>query len=798
MPVACILKFGDGFELDRIAYELRRAGRPQRLERIPMEILLLFVDRRGQLVTREEISERVWGKGVFLDTDNGINAAISKLRQVLRDDPENPASIQTVKGKGYRFIAPVTEVGIADLPTAAGESESVPARQTEPPREEAETAGSALITTSSPVSRVSKPRVLLLAGAVVLGGLGLVFFLRSPREPVLTEKDTVVLADFANTSGDPVFDGTLRQGLAVELEQSPFLSLIPDNRIQQTMRLMGQPADARLTPSIAMELCERIASAAVIDGSISTLGSQYVLGLRAKDCRTGRIFFDQQLQVARKEDLLHALSGMANEFRSRAGESLSTVNEHDKPLEEASTPSLEALRAFSIAINVQTASGSASAIPFLKRAIELDPNFALAYAYLGRLYGDIGELDLSAENTAKAYELRDHASDSERFFIVAHYQIAVTGNLEQAAQTCETWAATYPRDKAPHGFRGGLIYPVLGNYKQALEQSKEAVQLDADFPIGYGMLSANYIYLDNIKNAENSLQSASARGVGSPDFTILRYDLAFLKRDPAEMERQAALAEKIPGVGDWSLARQASVFAFSGHLDEARKMSRRAVGLAEEAEQRERAAQFQSAVAVREAFFGESESARQSATAALRISKGRDVQYGAALAFALAGDTSRAMAMTNDLEKRLPEDTAVRFSYVPTLRAALALCRDDPAKAIEDLQVTTPLELGSPPSSYLGLFGALYPVYFRGSALLAARQGKQAAEEFQKILDHRGVVLSDPIGALARLQLGRAYALSGDKEKARAAYDDFLTLWKHADPDIPILERARAEDAKLR
>jgi DNA-binding winged helix-turn-helix (wHTH) protein len=798
MP-ASILRFGEGFELDRTAYELRRAGRPQKLERIPMEILLLFVDHRGQLVTREEIIERVWGKGVFLDTDNGINAAISKIRQVLRDDPENPVSIQTIKGKGYRFIAAVTDIGVTDLPpTDVSQPKVVSARERENPGISVKAAPAALpLAATTPIPNTKRRWIFLLAVAAVLGSLAVAFFMRFHHNVVLTEKDTIVLSDFANTTGDAVFDGTLRQGLMVELEQSPFLSLVPDNRIQQILRLMGQPADARLTPQTALEVCERIASAAIIDGSISALGSQYVLGLRARDCRTGRIFYDQQVQVARKEDLLHALSGMANEFRTLAGESLATVKEHDKPLEEATTPSLEALRAFSTALKVQAASGSASAIPFLKRAIELDPNFALAYAYLGRLYGDIGELDLSAEDTAKAYELREHASDPERFFIVAHYQIAVTGNLEKAAQTCETWAAAYPRDKAPHGFRGGLIYPVLGNFEGAIERSKEAIRLDADFTVGYSILSANYISLGELKSAENTLQLASAHGIDSPEFAVLRYDVAFLRGDRAEMDRQAVLGEKVPNANHSIFAQQAWSLAYAGRLDEARQMSQRAADFAKEADQQERAAQSQAGVAVREAFFGEQYAARQSAKAALAISNGRDVQYGAALAFALAGDTRRATTITNDLEKRLPEDTAVRFSYVPTLRATLALSRAEPAKAIEALLVTAPHELGSPPSTYHGLFGALYPVYMRGNAYLDVHQGKRAGAEFQKILDHRGVVLSDPIGALVHLQLGRAYTLTGDKDKARLAYHDFLALWKNADPGIPVLKQAQVEAAKL-
>lgn len=381
---------------------------------------------------------------------------------------------------------------------------------------------------------------------------------------------------------------------------------------------------------------------------------------------------------------------------------------------------------------------------------------------------------------------------------MTHYQIAVTGNLEKAAQTCETWATTYPREKGPHGFRGGIIYPVLGNYEEGIERSKEVIRLDADFPYGYSMIAANYIALDDLKSAENSLQLASARSVNSPEFAVLRYEIAFLRGDQAEMDRLATLGEKVANARDRIFALQASSLAYAGRLAEARKMSQRAVNSAEEADQREPAAQFRASEAVREALFGDPDAARQSAKAVLSISNGREIQYGAALAFALAGDISRATVMTNDLEKRFPEDTAVRFSYVPTLRAALALNRNEPAKAIEALQVAAPHELGSPPPSFLGPFGALYPVYMRGNAYLKLRQGKQAAEEFKKILDHRGIALSDPIGALAYLQLARAYALMGKRDESHAAYKDFLTLWKDADASILVLNQAKAEYANLR
>jgi eukaryotic-like serine/threonine-protein kinase len=785
MPGSAV-QFGDGFEIDRTAFELRRAGRPQKLERIPLEILFLLLDRRGQLVTREEIIEAVWGKGVFLDSDNSINAAISKIRQVLKDDSENPTSVQTVRGKGYRFIAAVTEIGVPELPPVAV---TQPESRAESPK----------VDLPLPVKPSAGIRWPLIIGAVVLlGGAAVAIVLTtSHRKPILTETDTVVLADFTNTTGDPVFDETLRQGMAVELDQSPYLSLVAEPRIQQTLRLMGQSADARLTPETAFEVCERTASAAVISGSISSLGSQYVLALRAKDCRSGRLFDEQQIQVARKEDVLHALTGMASQFRRKAGESLKTVQEHAKPLEEATTTSLEALKAYSTGVKVQNTSGSLSAIPFLKRAIELDPKFAQAYAYLSRMYGDVGDYELSSEIAAKAYELRDQASDPERFFITAHYYIAVTGNMEKAEKTCSAWAQTYPRDKAPHGFRAGLIYPVLGNFEATVGESKEVIRLDPNFPIGYSILTSAYTWLDRLDEAQTALQMASQRGLEIPDFPIQRYDLAFLRGDHAEMERQLVVAEKLPGDTDWIYSRRASALGYSGHLQEALKVSQHAVQLAQEADQYERAAQFQIATAVRNAFFGEAGAAQRSAIGALAISSGRDVQYGAALVFVLTGDNSRAAAMASNLEKSFPEDTAVRFSYLPTIRALLALKQGEPYQAIKLLQAAIPYKLGVPPSSYLGIFGALYPVYVRGEALRAAHRGREASQEFQKILDHRGIVLSDPIGALAHLQLGRAYALAGNKDKARSAYRDFLTLCKDADPNIPVLSQAKAEYAKL-
>ena len=506
------------------------------------------------------------------------------------------------------------------------------------------------------------------------------FRLSFHRSTVLTEKDTLVFADFVNSTGDPVFDGTLRQGLAVQLEQSPFLYLISEARVQHTLRLMEQPADARLTLEVAREICERTGSAVVLEGSIASLGSQYVLGLRAKDCRTGDVLDEEQVQAARKEDVLNALSQIASKFRTRVGESLTTIEKHDTPLAEATTPSLEALKAYSAAWKVLSSTGAAAALPLFKRAIEIDPQFAMAHASLGDMYGQIGESDLSAESTSKAYQLRDRASDREKFSITASYDLRVTGNLEKAQQTCEAWAQTYPREMLPHGFLGGIIYTVSGKYEKAVEENKKAIGLDPDVAVVHAVLASSYESLDRLGEAENTLRQASDRKLDIPDFLVQRYDIAFLKGDKAGMEREVALCQGKSGAEDLISDKQAFVLAYSGHLQQARRMSSRAVDLAQQAAQRERAALFETGAALQEAFFGNASAAKRSAMAALELSKDREVEYGAAFALALSGDSSRSQTLANDLERRFGEDTSVRFSYAPALRAVLALNHGEPAK----------------------------------------------------------------------------------------------------------------------
>jgi serine/threonine protein kinase/tetratricopeptide (TPR) repeat protein len=633
---------------------------------------------------------------------------------------------------------------------------------------------------------------LLVAAAVGALAVAGASYWYSHRPVKLTDKDKIVLADFTNTTGDAAFDDTLRRGLAVALEQSPFLSLVSDQRIQNTLGLMKKSPDARLTPEVGRQVCERTGSAAVLDGTIAVLGSQYVVGLRARNCHTGDVLDDELVRVSKKEDLLTALSQLASNFRTRAGEAMATVEKYDKPLPEVTTSNFEAWRAYSRAWKVISSSGPSAALPIFKQAAEMDDQFAMAFAFLGRTYGDIGETSLSVENTLKAYQLLGRVSETERFFITATYDQQVTGNMERAAQTLEDWGREYPREIRSPSLLSGAVYPVLAKYDKAVEAGKRSIALDPDFALGYPVLATAYQFLDNYNDAEAVYEQASARHLESADVSLARYVLGFLRRDPAEMSSQAAIAQQAPGGADAIALQQSLSAAYSGKLAEARTLSRQAVTLAKD--DKDRSALYRASAAIREALFGNTREAKSEAQAALDISMARDVKYGAAFALALVGnDASR---LTNQLEKDFPYDTSVRMSYVPVLRALEALHQNDVPKAIKLLE-GMPYERGVPASWYNGSFGALYPIYVRGEAYLRQSKGAEAAAEFQKILDHRGIVANDPIGATAWAKLGAALEMSGEKGKAKAAYQHFLTLWQGADPAIPILKQVKIASDRL-
>ncbi len=640
-----------------------------------------------------------------------------------------------------------------------------------------------------PVVRRKLWKVLVPAALIVVAAaIGGTLYFNSQRAHALTDKDTIVLSDFTNMTGDAVFDGSLRQGLTVQLEQSPFLSLVPEQRVRETLRLMGQPAETKLTPEISREVCQRRGSKAVIDGSIAQIGTQYLLTLKAVNCFSGESLASEEAQANDKNRVLDALGKTALEIRNKLGESLSTVQKFDTPLEQATTPSLEALQAYSLGWKKLAGDDDpASAIPMFQQAIRLDPKFAIAYNFLGMSYNNLGESTLASDNFRKAYQLRERASEREKLYIEATYHGFATRDLEKAERAYGVVVQIYPRYWAPRNDLG-WAYTLLGQHDKALAEYREVLRLDVNGVI-YTNLVLTYLSLNRLEDAQATAKEAQAQKIDSPDLHGLVYLLAFVQNDPAGMAQQVAWATGKPGVEDQLLFSEANTVAYSGRLRAAREFFHRAMDSATRAEEKETAAAYSAQSGLREALFGNAAEARQQAESALRLSTGRDVKYLAALTLAMAGDTVRAQVLADDLGTRFPEDTLVRVAYLPTLHAQIALNRGDSANAIGVLQAAIPYELGA---------ASLYPAYLRGEAYLAAHQGREAAVEFQKILDHRGIVLNDPVGGLAHLQLARAYTLQGDTVKARAAYQDFLTLWKDADPDIPILKQAKAEYARLR
>jgi serine/threonine protein kinase/tetratricopeptide (TPR) repeat protein len=626
----------------------------------------------------------------------------------------------------------------------------------------------------------------------------------APPRPRLAKKSTIVLADFANTTGDPVFDRTLGQTLAGQLGNSPDLALLSEARVSQTLRLMGRPPDgpedaAKLTPAVAAELCERTASAAVVEGSILSLGNEYMLSLRARNCRTGDVFEEEQAAAAKKEDVVKVLGQIATRFQPRMAESLPNVEKEPSLPADVTTPSLEAWRSYSAGMKAQQRNAqTAESIPLLTRAIEIDPQFAMAFAQLGRLYASLGESELGAQNIAKAYEMRNRVSDQENYFITFNYHRQVTRNLELARQTLEAWSQKSPEDFVPHGFLAAFTTQGSGHYEKAAEEGQKAIELDRDYAIGYVNVAFAYIYLNRLSDAEAMLRKASERKIEVIEFSLCRYFIAFLRGDLAAMEREVMQRRAKSEAQGFFEHQEALTAAYQARLKEAARLSDAAILLSRQAGLRERAAQFEGARAVWSALFGIREEGQRNAAAAFALYRSRDADYGPAFALALLHQSAQAHKIVVDLEKRYPEDTSVQFNYLPALRALEALDQGDAAKALEMTQVATPYDLAVPGTAFYAgaFFGALYPVYVRGLAYSRMGRHHEAAAEFQKILDHPGMVLNDPIGPMARLQLARALAASGDRAKSAAAYKELLALWKDADPDIPVVQQAKAESAK--
>jgi len=617
------------------------------------------------------------------------------------------------------------------------------------------------------------------------------------RFPKAAPKARIVIGEFENGTGDPVFDGILRQGLSVQLEQSPSLTLVSDQQMQQTLRMMNQAPETRITPEVAQEICQRTGGTAVLQGSIASLGNRYVLWLRASNCLTGDVLGQEQAQAESKEQVLEALTRIAAQIRERLGESLSAIREHSTPLEQATTRSLEALKAYTAARHAMYTRGMAAAIPLLQRAISIDPQFAMAQADLGFFYWNTGQTDLGAGYVRQAYEQRDRVSERERLFILFLYDRQVTGNLHKELATLESWAEAYPGDYLPLGLTGGWGTRGTGLYERGIQSSERALRMNPDLTPPLGNVIELNICLGRFDEAAAAIQRAVDRKMEVPQYLVNRYYLAFLTGDEAGMKRELDRARGNLEAEDWMWHNQALVLARSGQIRNARVLWQQTIDRAHQSGHGEKAALYRAAHAVCEAHLGNRDRAKEAARSDLALGKGRDVEYAAAFALALSGDLAGSKTLAENLAKRFPEDTPVQYEYLPTLYALFAMSDGAPQDALERLQTALPYDLAMPGTTFFAKFGGLYTAYVRGLAYMQAGLSAEGAAEFQKVLDHRGIVLADPIGALAHLQLGRALAASGDLDRAKSAYNHFLTLWTNADPDLPVLKEARAEFAKL-
>jgi tetratricopeptide (TPR) repeat protein/predicted Ser/Thr protein kinase len=723
-----------------------------------------------------------------------INRALEKDRNLrYQHASDMRAELQRLKRDTETGRAGVASSGGVSVAQVTGSQAAAPAAPGSSPTVAAPASSGAVRAVEAPpphsgkVWKILVPAALVIVAGLIVSGV----YLRSRPSTPLTEKDTIVLADFDNTTGDAVFDGALKQALAVQLGQSPFLNILSDRKVGETLRLMGRQSGDRITQEVAREVCVRTGSKAIILGSISNLGGQYVIGVDGVGCNTGDTLAKEQEEAATKQDVLKALGQAAARMRAKLGESLASIQKFDVPV-EATTASLEALKALSMGITTFRTKGNAEAIPFYKRALELDPNFAAAYASLGVAYSNLGQASLAAENIKKAYDLREQVSEREKYRISSMYHGNVTGELEQASQVYELWAKTYPQDLVPPTNLGD-IYAQLGQYEKAVTETQYGLRLEPSI-VGYGNLVGDYLALNRLDDVKKTIEQALRAKFEGDTLHWGIYQLAFLKSDAAEMERQLAWAAGKPGSEDILLSFQSDTEAYYGRLVKARDFSRRAVDAAVRNDSRETAALWQVNAALREAEFGNAAVAKQDVATAVTLSPGRDVKMFATLTLARVGETARAKAIVEELQKSYPSETVLKVYWLPTIKAAIELNANNPTQALVFLEAAAPYELGKPPQFQLG---TLYPAYIRGLAQLMAHNGSAAATEFQRIIDHRGIVLNFPLGALAHLQLGRAYAMSGDTAKAKTAYQGFFALWKDADPDIPILIAAKTEYAKL-
>jgi eukaryotic-like serine/threonine-protein kinase len=707
------------------------------------------------------------------DTDSGRSAILPALEDGL------PSGASTSKPSSGRHSAPSSAASAASAGAVAASASSV-------------SSTTPHATEIAPPKSSSTSRILVLVAAVILVAAGATYFyLHTTHAAKLTDKDTVVLSDFTNTTGDSVFDGTLRQGLSSQLEQSPFLNLLSDQKISQTLALMAQPKDARLTRDLARQVCQRTASTATIEGSISSLGSQYVVGVEAVNCHTGDRLAQEQVTANGKEQVLKSLSDASSKIREKLGESLSTLQKYDAPADNVTTASLEALQAYSVAYKTMIVNADfAAAVPLFLRATQLDPNFAMAWARLGTNYSNLGEERKSVEANIKAHQLRDRASEREKLYIDSHYDDFVTGNLEAVRRDYETWARTYPNDEVPPG-NLCVTYSELGDPQKELSSIRTAMKIVAD-GVNYANLIRSYQDLNQFDEAKATLQEAESHHIEAPYSYLNTYFIAAIEKNEPAMESALSKLSKIPGYEDQSLQVQAAVAAFRGQMKSSAELTRRSVDASRRLDAKDRAAVATAFHALDLLGAGDSSAGIRAAHDALAMSDDRSTRGLVLVSFGLGGQAAEFTRLAQENSKKFPEDTAMQAVYLPLGRASLAIAEKHPESAIQILAPVEPYDLGAMVPGF-----ALTSAYIRGLAYLQAKQPAEAQAQFQKILDHPGLAGGHIIYSLSHLGIARSAVFANDTAKARTAYQDFFAAWKDADPDVPILLQAKSEYAKL-
>jgi serine/threonine protein kinase/tetratricopeptide (TPR) repeat protein len=755
----------------------------------PEQVRAKELDARSDLFSFGAVLyEMATGKMPFEGSSSGeICGAIlhQKPYAASQLNPQLPPQVEAIIDKALEKDRNLRYQHAADMRTDLQRLK----RDSESGRSSAASSGTVAVG-DAPAARVAKVwRIAvpaLLVAVLVAGGL----YYSSHQSKRLTEKDTIVLADFSNTTGESVFDGTLKQALAIQLEQSPYLRLLPDQRVRSTLKLMGRATNTSLDTDTAREVCLRSNHNVLLSGSISSVGTHYMIGLRALDCHTGDTLASVASEAENRDAVLKRTGQAGDELRDKLGESLASVQRYNKPLEQATTSSLDALQAFTEGRALQWQKGDEASIPLHKRAVELDPNFARAYASLGMAYQNVGEAGMAKQSFTKAFELRDRVSERERYYIEACYYSFVTGELLKANQTYRDWIAVYPDDYVPY-VNLPLNQVAMAEYDKVLETARQALRLNPESGAGYGQLLNGYFAMERLDEAKAAYDKAVSIHKDNEWFHEQRYYIAFLQNDEATMQQQAEWARGRPEDAAPMLLAESETAAYRGKLSKARDLVQRAEQQAKEAQKTELVASIMVQAAAREAEFGNRTLARKEAADAVALNAGRDQMIFAAVSFARAGDVAAAQKLSDKLNQQFPLDTIVQTYWLPTIRASIALQRDDTQAAIKTLETAKAYELGNQG------FGILYPVYVRGMAYLKAKQGELAAQEFKKILTHRGIAKNSLLVVLSQLQMARAQPMGGDKIAARKSYQDFLTLWKDADPDIPILKQAKAEYAKL-